>query len=444
LLHGAAVMLRDVAVRVLSLVCLAAALLWCGRASASDAVSVRELLARAELLAARVHRASPAVGEAQARVEQSESQVGVSGVLPNPVLTLSLGGIPTAARNPDWLPWRESLNLGLGVAQTFELAKRGARIRAARLGAASEAAGLQAVEAEQIAASREVLARITWLSERAALLAERLATARRVVELERVRLQKGEISGVDHDRLVLEAAAAERDTSDNAALLEASLADCAVLLDARCVPDASMQAVQQSAPLPADADWERLVAARADVRSLRLAVDAARGEATAHERRRIPDPTVGVTYTRDWLVYGGNQPHTVMLWTSVPVPLFDRGQHQARQARGKATELGHRLQATERRALEDLRELRARRQLLDAKLATLLNLALPRAQVALQGGEEAYKLGQISLTDLLLLRRELPALLLAHVDTRYEQLLVRNKLRLVLGLDTPRPGGQQP
>ena len=428
----------------------AASISWTVRASGASpapmvqaAVSARELLAHPEALAARVRLGNPVIGAASARVDQSRAQIGISGLRPNPVLTFSVGGMAVGTRNPEWLPWPNTPNVTLGISQTLEIAKRGARMQASRLGAASESASLAAVEAEQIALSREQLARITWLAARAKLLADRLANARNVVELERVRLERGEISGVDHDRLVLDAAAAERDVSDNAVVQATAHSDCAVLLGAKCEDDASMDDAEQWARVP-EVPAERLIAERPDLRALRLAAQAAEQEAVVWERRKIPDPTIGLSYTRDYLTYAGNQPNTLMLWAAVPVPTFDRGQHQAAQARARAAELRAELTAAERRAVEDVRELQARTQVLDSKLSTLTSVALPRAEAALRGGEEAYRRGQISLTDLLLLRRELPALLLAEQDTRFELMMIRNKLRLVLGLDAPGRAGATP
>jgi outer membrane protein TolC len=54
----------------------------------------------------------------------------------------------------------------------------------------------------------------------------------------------------------------------------------------------------------------------------------------------------------------------------------------------------------------------------------------------LKSSDDAYHRGQLSLTDLLLVRREHASLLLDALDTRYALFSVRNTLYRTLGLGT--------
>jgi len=162
---------------------------------------------------------------------------------------------------------------------------------------------------------------------------------------------------------------------------------------------------------------------------------AAAMEGTLHRRSAIPDPTLGVVYTRDHYEAAGNQPYTIGLAASIPLPFFDHGQYQARAADHRAEELGAVLQSTERHAASDARSLLIRRRLLQQKLENIQNTALPRSNEVVGSTTTAYERGQISLTDLLIARREHAALELEEADTRFMLFSVENELRRALGID---------
>src|SRR5262249_12788000 len=124
--------------------------------------------------------------------------------------------------------------------------------------------------------AREALARVVYLSARQTILEERVADAHQVVELEGVRLQHGDISGTDHDRLRLEAATIERDAAENHASLAVALADCAIAVAAPCSAEGSqMHDLDSAAELPALLpDAAQSAAKQPAVRALQLEHDA--------------------------------------------------------------------------------------------------------------------------------------------------------------------------
>jgi cobalt-zinc-cadmium efflux system outer membrane protein len=212
------------------------------------------------------------------------------------------------------------------------------------------------------------------------------------------------------------------------------------LLMGVCSPvDATMETVDAAVPIPPGLSRvDTLVRSRPDVQAARFSRSASEADAVLYRRQAIPDPTIGVTYTRDYLVAAGNQPNSLTAAISMPLPIFDHGQHLARQAEGVATELGFQARALETRAMADARALLARDRVLRAKLATIVDLALPKANAVLKSSDDAYHHGQLSLTDLLIVRREHASLLLDAIDTRYELFTVRNTLHRTLGLGAPK------
>jgi cobalt-zinc-cadmium efflux system outer membrane protein len=229
-----------------------------------------------------------------------------------------------------------------------------------------------------------------------------------------------------------------RELADTRAELDLALADCSARLLGDCGPtEATLDAVDASAPLPVSPGAiDGLIQRRPDLQAARLATAAAKTDAVLYRRYAIPDPTLGLTYTKDFLVTAGNQPNTLMASVSIPLPFFDHGQHLARAAEASAQELEFATRSVEVRALADARALVARQGILQNKLAILATTSLPKAIDVLHASDNAYHHGQLSLTDLIIVRREHAALLLESVETRYALFAVRNELYRTLGLGT--------
>jgi cobalt-zinc-cadmium efflux system outer membrane protein len=409
-------------------------------------VPVQALLADSTRLAAWMASRHPDVLAAQARVSQAEAAVGQSRVIPNPSLLAGVGGLTVGTRNPANIAYGDTINWSVGLSETIELGKRGPRTRAAELRRDASRESAHALLADHMADARESMAKVVYLAERQHLFDDRLLAARNVAALERVRLQHGDISGIDQDRLELDVTIVMRAAADNLADLEAARADCAALLVGVCnVAAATMNSVDEAAQVQQSYPMlEAIVRARPDVQEARLTSSAAKMDAVLYRRQAIPDPTVGVQYTHDYFTYAGNQPNTIGATVSIPLPLFDHGQHQARQAESVAVEFGYAARAIETRALVDARSLLARRDVLSQKLLTLTTNAIPRADAVLKSSDEAYHRGQLSLTDLLLVRREHASLLLDALDTRWDLFTVRNTLYRTLNLGVPTPPQASP
>src|SRR5206468_3738885 len=116
----------------------------------------------------------------------------------------------------------------------------------------------------------------------------------------------------------------------NDADLEGALAACAAALSARCKagePVDLAEAVEAPDSLPGAEPLERALAKRPDVVSVELSQRSAERDAVLAGRRAIPDPTLGIGYVQDKLTISGDQPRSLFVSVSLPIPAFDRGQH---------------------------------------------------------------------------------------------------------------------
>lgn len=384
---------------------------------------------------------------AEARVAQAQADVGQSRLLlPNPQLDTALGGIVVGATNPPGLDFGQTANFGLGLTQTFDLGKRGPRIEAAELRAKSAKKSFEAMIADKVADARFALARVTHLRARLALLEANLVSAKSVADLERSRLEHGALSGTDYDRLVLDTLSLEADVGRNRAEYAGALAACRAAVFAPCeAGNADMHDVEIAAPLPSSLGRAaEAIPRRADIEAAELEGDAARQDAVLARRRAIPDPSVRLGYVRDQLLIAGSQANTLSLSVSIPLPIFDRGQHDAAKADAHATEQRYVAESMRVAAEAGYGTLTDRAAYLETVLQMLDKTAVPKSSGVLDSTSTAFHQGQVSMTDLLLARRTHLALLLNQMDLRFEFFSVRNDLRRVLGLDALALAGGTP
>lgn len=379
----------------------------------------------------------PEVLAAQAGVDSAQAQRRVSRLFQNPALNVAVNGLTVGRVHEPASTYGDPINWSAGLQQTFEIGKRGPRGAAADLRAEEARATHGDLLAQKVADARDALARVVYLNARQSILEERVVAARQVVELEGIRLQHGDISGTDHDRLRLEAATIERDAADNHAALAVALADCAIAVAAPCSAEGSaMNDLDGAAELPAQLpDAAQSAAKQPAVRALDLEHDASLQDARFWHHRAIPDPTVGIAYTRDYYTAADAQPHTLGVFASIPLPFFDGGGAQADSSTAAAMQAQEQARALEAQFRAGASGLATRKESLERKLHLLDSDLLPLSSSVVKSAEVAFHSGQLSLTDYLIVRRDHSALLLDQTDTRYELFHVRNELRRVLGLD---------
>jgi outer membrane protein, heavy metal efflux system len=382
---------------------------------------------------------SPDVRAASARVAQANDQLGESRVWQNPTLGLGLSNVTVGRFNQaaPGISRADTLSYSVGLSQTFELGKRGPRSQAAELHREASAEEYRGTLLALVSDAREAMTRVVYLEARRQILEESLSSAQSIADLTKIRMDRGDVSGVDHARLMLDSDRVAREVTDNRSAAQDALADCEALLFAPCeAKGATLDAAEKSAggQFTVD-DVDAVIAARPDLRALGFERRAALALGTLHRRSSIPDPTLGVAYTRDYYEAAGNQPHTIGVAVSIPLPLFDHGQYRARSSEHRAEELSAVFSSIQRHAASDARSLSIRRRLLQNKLDNIQNTALPRSNDVVESTTTAYERGQISLTDLLIARREHAALELEQADTRFALFIVENELRRALGID---------
>ena len=284
-------------------------------------------------------------------VDLATAQKIVARQFPNPTLALSSAKInvddhpiSTGGRN-DY--WSRNYDTIFAINQLFEIGGK----RASRK--ASAESGIKAAEA-RLADARRVLnvgMAKTYLAavlagNQARILRESADSLRQEARIAQIRLRAGDISTADKDQIELGAERLELDAKAAEANAVSARIAVEVLLGAKSAqgqwtPADALEALVNDVP---PANVSPLAGNRPDL----LAAEADRAKADAELRlqraQRMPDPTVFFQYEHE----PADQPNTIGLGVSFPLPLWNRNKgaiNAAQTARDQAALQAEKLKA---------------------------------------------------------------------------------------------------
>ena len=403
---------------------------------AGGSVAVDPLLKDARGLVVWMADHNKDVLAAASRVEQAQAGLRQERLFPNPALSGTVSDLTVGPTNPPGLTRGETAIYGTVLSETVEIGKRGPRIESAELRVKSERNSYLDTLNGRTAEARYALGRIAYLGSRQSVLEESLAAARQNLDIQRSRVENGDLSGNDFDRLQVDTMLLESEVAANRQEYEGATVSCGAVLAAPCVAGgADIEALMAAAPLPPSPNVEEAIDRRPDIRAMLFDRDAARQDALLARRRRIPDPNLSLGYTHDNLTISGDQPRTYLFSIGIPLPLFDRGQHDSARAEARARELDWTAAASRDKGRADVEALLRHKASLEGTLGRLVNEAVPKSRGVLEATLGAVSQGGVSMTDLLLTRRTHIDLLLKVMDLQFDLFAVQNELRRALGLD---------
>jgi cobalt-zinc-cadmium efflux system outer membrane protein len=243
------------------------------------------------------------------------------------------------------------------------------------------------------------------------------------IKISQARFKAGDISEAELRKIELEGLRYQNDVIQADMELDVARGKLAALLGLAGAGDlpASLAEPVDAAARPTF-DLPRLTARalerRPDLRAAGAAKVQAQAQVASAERDALPDITVGAAYTHSDFTVSGDNPNTLGLTLSLPLPLFDRNQANIGRAHldeRRADNDGERLRiAVARDVAEAVRK--------GMRAATLLAVfehpaggevpgmptgtgdkggMLSRAETALRVAEKSYRAGAISLIELL-------------------------------------------
>ena len=353
---------------------------------------------------------------ARVRIAQAQADAAKARLLPNPNLDVSYNTIPVGEHNPASEPFLSIPNLATGISELVELGKRGPRQDATSQ--LARAVGFDAIEQlrQRFFDVKELYADIATSQARIASFGQLVEGAARLTEIEQARATSGETSSLDLDRSRLEEAKLRSNLAEENERLRAGLRSCTLALGDTCEPFADSATAAAFLEALAATAQEGRFETRPDLLSLQAQQEAALSTKTLAERHAIPDLTVRVGYVKDWFVTSGNQPNSLFVGVSLPLPIFDHGQHDA-QAAAVAAAASERtrtlLAESSRKSLSGIGvELSA----FEERRVQLRGATIPLAKKIVDRLSEAVGRGAAALQDLILARRTLEELSIDALD----------------------------
>jgi outer membrane protein, heavy metal efflux system len=379
-------------------------------AGAQQRESVTDLtMERAVGLAEQAH---PELRAARALLEAAEGRIQQAGAFPNPEALVRIESAPigdgTASR-AEYLA---------GVSQSAPI---GGRLGAARR--------VQQAERERLARELEILSfavrtrvrdafvTVLYLGRTADVQADAVRIAENGARIAGARLAAGETVADELARAEMELVRARLDLRRAQAQRRQALVALAGAIGRPGLEiesiEGSLEAAFELPPL------EALTETMADspvVGAAEAQAAVQRAELALARAQRIPDLELDLLYRR----IAESDEDAFDLGASIAVPLFDRGQGRMRAARAELAAAEARVEAARILLGQRLRETHSRLATALESAQALREELLPRADAALEAAESRYRAGDVSLTEVLPVRREWVAARLAYLEALRE------------------------
>ena len=359
-------------------------------------------------------------------VEAAQVERVAAGIYPNPDISYTYGNIVLGNAN-NQCGTGTCISPGafdqgiqtISISQVLDVwLKRGLRKEAANHGVDQARLALEDALREVVYAVRSAFADVAREQEERALAHDMRVRYDETIRLSRARFKAGDISENELRKIELEGLKYQNAEIDEDLELDLARHKLAALLgygSPAALPSVAADRPPERAPLFLAPLVERAMRERPDLRAIRTARLKADAELRAAHRDPWPDPSLGVAYTHDNFTVSGDNPNTLALTLSFPLPLFDRNQagigRAAVEVKRSENDEAKLVLQVEREVGEAARRYERSRVLLGAFEGGMLE----RAELALKAAEKSYKVGAVSLLELLEAQR-------TYIDTRAQYL----------------------
>jgi cobalt-zinc-cadmium efflux system outer membrane protein len=383
-------------------------------------------------------------------IRSAELDEVAASVYPNPLFSYSVDNLPLGQGNPNnaeaGAPASPSFFSQtvqtFGISEVIDVwSKRGARIRAAERGTEQKRWQVADALREIVHAVRSAFADVVREQGERQLSHDMRDRYAETIRLSRSRFGAGEISEADFRKIELEGLKYEQDVVDADSEYDIARQKLAALIGYGSeaeLPASLAEDRAEQADVPVDALVERALRDRPDVRAAERARAFAEASIGAARREALPDISLGVSYTHSDFLASGDNPNTLGLSLSLPIPIFDRNQANIGRAEldlRRAVNDAARLEIVVRREVKEA----ARRVARGKSLIGLFRSGgmLERAEKALKVAETSYRAGAISLLEFLEAERTFLDTRAQYLRAEYDYRQSRIDLNHAIGSLTP-------
>jgi cobalt-zinc-cadmium efflux system outer membrane protein len=366
---------------------------------------------------------------AKLQIREAELDRIEAGLYWNPQLSYQMNNIVLGkggyANQPAYPGAFSQLQQTIGISEVIDVwAKRGARMHAADLGIEQRRLEVQDALREIVYDVRSAFADVAREQSERDLTRETRDRYSDTVRLSRSRFAAGEISEAELSKIELEGLKYENAVIDAEQEYDLARQKLAALMGIGTeLPFYVAFPVPRDTSVSLPALTTEAMAHRPDLLAAKADQRFAGASLTSARREAFPDISLGVGYTHSGFQVSGDNPNTLSINVSAPLPLFDRNQAgigRAELAIKRAENESARLELVIRREVAEAVRKVARAQ-------ALLGVyegggMLKRSEQALTVAEKSYKAGAISLLELLEARR-------TYIDTQASYLRAQHDLR---------------
>lgn len=316
--------------------------------------------------------------------------------------------------NPTFL--NDTTSATVGVYQEFEIGgKRRTRLDSARL--ATSISRTDFADARRTLAFNVRQAFVNGLLAKAnaALARENISNFQKVIDLNRMRLEKGALSGADLLKIELQMLQFQTDLEDAILALRTAKATIRALLGgSNLAEEFEVEGELQAAPFDAALSelQQRALANRPDLKSAETGREKAAADLRLAKANGYPSPTIGTSLLHSGNEIGGPswfQPfypkggtsNAMGLGVSFPIPLFNRNQGEIARTRSEQRRADFLAQATRNQVLQDVETAYASFQSSRDRVRLYEQTYLSRAKESRDTAEFAFQRGATSILDFL-------------------------------------------
>jgi cobalt-zinc-cadmium efflux system outer membrane protein len=351
-------------------------------------------------------------------IDDARAQEIISGAIPNPVFSFSLGALSPTMLQSQYNHMTTLPAITTQIQQLIETAgKRRLRIESSELSTEAVSFDLQDTTRILTNAVRHSYYSLLLAQKTSNMATENFDRYREILRVNGIRLKVGDISATDFTRIEVESLKAQGDQDQAKTLLNQTRADLLLLLG---WPENSLNltAVEtwpQANNAFAKTGQEQLLAQaierRPDLQAARIRIDQAGKLLSLANRLIIPDVTVNAYYQRD---PGNFFTDSGGIGFSVPLPLFYRqaGEISKAQVALQSSELAVKL--AEQGVRTDVLKALSAWQSADAISQRFENAVVKRIELLRKAQELAYQKGAVGLLDLIDAERNYKAMMLDY------------------------------
>jgi cobalt-zinc-cadmium efflux system outer membrane protein len=328
----------------------------------------------------------------------------------------SRAGEITAGLRPNPTLQNDTTSATLGVYQEFEVGgKRRARLESARLATSISQTDFADARRTLVFNVRQAFIGALLAKANVALARENLESFQKVVDLNRVRLEKGALSGADFLKIEIQTLQFQTDLEDATLALKTARATLRALVGGSNLEgEFDVEGTLRATPFEKNlVELQQLaIANRPDLKSAETGIR--KGAADVHLARAnsFPDPTIGASLLHTGNEIGGpswfepfypkgETSNAMGLGVSFPLPLFNRNQGEIARARSEQRRAEYLARAARNQVLQDVETAYASFESSRDRVRLYEQTYLSRARESRDIAEFAFQKGATSILDFL-------------------------------------------